>query len=87
MVFTESKEKLGKGRGFVVTKQLNKRPSGQKAKRSAYEIYYWKQGISYTSFMISNEIIYVAKSEHGLLSLHELMEMVGKKNTHATIRV
>jgi hypothetical protein len=72
---------------FVVTGQLNKRPSRQKANRSAYEIYYGKQGISSTSYILSNEIINAAKSEFGLLSLHELMEMVGKKNPHATIKV
>jgi hypothetical protein len=71
---------------YVVTGQLNKRPSRQKANRSAYEIYYGKQGISSTSYILNNEIINAAKSEFGLLSLHELIEMVGKKNPHATIR-
>jgi hypothetical protein len=81
-MFTESKEKekLGKGRGICCDQTTEQEPSRQKANRSAYAIYYGKQGISSTTFILSNENINVAKNEYALLSLHELMEMVGKKN-------
>jgi hypothetical protein len=58
-----------------------------KTNKSVYEIYYGKQGIISTRCIPSNEIIDVARSEYGLFSLHELMDMVGKKNPNATIRV
>ena len=43
--------------------------------------------IAVFNLLQQKEIINAAKSEFGLLSLHELMEMVGKKNPHATIKV
>ena len=70
-----------------MTGQPKKRSSRQKANRRAYKIYYGKQCVSSTSYILLNEIINAAKSEYGLLSLHELMDRIGKKNPDATIRV
>jgi hypothetical protein len=85
---TQNPEKIWANEGFyAVTGQLNERPSRQKANKGACKIYSGKQGIISTSYILSNDIINAAKSEYGLLSIHELMDMAGKKNQNVTIRV
>jgi hypothetical protein len=70
---------------YVVNGKINGRPSRQKGGLSPYEIYYGKHTTASSNYILNQDLIKQAQSEYGLSAIHQLMDLVSKKNPNAVI--
>jgi hypothetical protein len=71
----------------VVNGKINGKPSRQKDGLSPYEIYCGKHTTASINYILNQDLIKQAQSEYGLSAIHQLMDVVSKKNPNAAIDV
>ncbi len=70
---------------YVVNKNINTRPTQNKANRSAYEVYYGKVASVTTGYILSSELLQSATTEYAINSVQDLMDVVQLKDPSVLI--